>query len=294
MRWWRQLTMIAPVAGLPFAAGLAIAGAPPPTSSGGAARIEGMVVAHSTNAETVRFAGNTGPPVTVVYGAGRAPGKPGTVEIIAFADSHVPPVRVVRGGGGLSAAALAKDRTLTRTATPRTTGEMVVAFADPRLPPVTVLRGTVLDLPDPGLFTPASGGALDRVAFAVDGAESSHGLDPRMWRPDPAGPQGPMQVSAAAAFDLGGGDRFDPSENRALGRAYLARLYRRYGNWPDAIAAYNWGLGNLDGWIADGRPADGLPIEVELYRDRVLHEIDMEHEVDMETVPAPLSSGRAK
>ena len=46
---------------------------------------------------------------------------------------------------------------------------------------------------------------LDRVAIAVDGAESSHGEDRGMWRPDPSGPQGPMQVSEAAATDVGGG-----------------------------------------------------------------------------------------
>ena len=71
---------------------------------------------------------------------------------------------------------------------------------------------------------------LDHIAFAVDGAESSHGADPRIWRADPEGPQGPMQISAAAATDIGGGDRFDTFENRALGRAYLAHLFRRYAN----------------------------------------------------------------
>jgi hypothetical protein len=149
---------------------------------------------------------------------------------------------------------------------------MVVAFADPRLQPVTVLRGGGFEPPEIELFAPASTLDLDRVAFAVDGAESRHGADPRMWRPALAGPQGPMQVSAAAALDLGGGDRFDLNENRSLGRAYLARLYRRYGNWPDAITAYNWGLGNVDAWIGRGRPAAALPLEVEHYRDRVLRE----------------------
>ncbi len=159
----------------------------------------------------------------------------------------------------------------------------IVSFADPLERPVTVLRGSTPTPPesDPSataasaafeLFAPASGAALDRVAFAVDGAESSHGADPAMWRPEFAGPQGPMQVSAAAATDSGGGDRFDPSQNRLLGRAYLALLYRRYGDWPDAVAAYNWGPGNLDLWIAAGRPPAGLPLEVERYRDRVLRD----------------------
>jgi hypothetical protein len=35
---------------------------------------------------------------------------------------------------------------------------------------------------------------IDRVVSAVDAAESSHGQDMAMWRSDPAGPQGPMQV----------------------------------------------------------------------------------------------------
>jgi hypothetical protein len=112
--------------------------------------------------------------------------------------------------------------------------------------------------------------ALDRLAVAVEGAESSGGADPQMWRPDPNGPQGPMQVSAAAGEDVGGGDRFDESENRALGRAYLAHLYRRYGSWPDAVAAYNWGPGRMDSWISGGRPFDKFPMAVERYRMRVL------------------------
>ena len=111
---------------------------------------------------------------------------------------------------------------------------------------------------------------LDRLTIAIDGAESSYGTDARMWRPEPDGPQGPMQVSAAAAADVGGGDRFDPIENRMLGRAYLARLYRHYANWGDAVAAYNWGQGNMDVWIDRGRPIEKFPVAVSLYRVRVL------------------------
>lgn len=214
-----------------------------------------------------------GPPlVRILRGNGRRSGRPGTIEIVNFTDSREPRVRVVRGGAALSATPAAQDKSPLAPEGSRADGEMVVAFADPRQPPVTVLRGRVFESSDIALFSPTNGLDLDRVAFAVDGAESSHGTDQRMWRPDLDGPQGPMQVSAAAAFDLGGGDRFDLGENRSLGRAYLARLYGHYGNWPDAIAAYNWGPGNLDGWIAGGRPADALPLEVEHYRDHVLHE----------------------
>jgi Transglycosylase SLT domain len=122
-----------------------------------------------------------------------------------------------------------------------------------------------------GTLTTVDVVALDRVTLAVDGIESSHGADARMWRPEVDGPQGPMQVSAAAAMDVGNGDRFDPAENRVLGRAYLARLYRRYANWVDAIAAYNWGPGHMDAWIDSGRPIDKFPETVALYRVRVLY-----------------------
>lgn len=114
--------------------------------------------------------------------------------------------------------------------------------------------------------------ALDRVAFAVDGAESSHGQNSAMWRADPVGPQGPMQVSAAAATDVGGGDRFDTEQNRVIGRAYLEQLFARYRNWPDAIAAYNWGIGNMKAWVEAGRPPGKLVDGVEAYIGRVLHD----------------------
>jgi hypothetical protein len=142
----------------------------------------------------------------------------------------------------------------------------------PLLAILATIAGSQLTSAESGTTTssPQVGGALDRIAYAVDGAESSHGSDPRMWRAEPDGPQGPMQVSAAAAADAGGGDRFDDTQNRALGRAYLARMFQRYGSWSDAIAAYNWGPGNLDGWIGGGRPADKFPAAVERYRNRVL------------------------
>jgi hypothetical protein len=114
--------------------------------------------------------------------------------------------------------------------------------------------------------------ALDRVAFAVDGIESSHGTNQAMWRSNWLGPQGPMQVSEGAAIDVGGGDRFDPLQNRLIGRAYLAALYTRYKDWPDAIAAYNWGLGNVDTWIKAGRPSEKLVTGVASYTVRVLRD----------------------
>jgi soluble lytic murein transglycosylase-like protein len=49
-------------------------------------------------------------------------------------------------------------------------------------------------------------------------------------------------------------------------------MFERYGNWADALAAYNWGPGNLDKWIAAGRPAYGFPPDVLRYIERVLRD----------------------
>lgn len=193
-------------------------------------------------------------------------------EIVSFGTGFADQVIVVRGSPATAAVARPIP-----TATQATVEK--VAFSDPRHAPVKVVRGEAgsdmffsIGPAVMGLFAPAEGGELDRVAFAVDGVESRHGADPRMWRPELHGPQGPMQVSAAAALDVGGGDRFDIDQNRRLGRAYLAQMFQRYGNWPDAIAAYNWGPGNMDQWIAGGRSTEKLPIGVLRYTNRVLRD----------------------
>jgi hypothetical protein len=218
--------------------------------------------------ETVFFTDPLRGPVKVVRGgaAARPPTQHwGRTEIVNFGDDRRP-VTVVHGGVKANASHPAEPPPQTRFET--------VGFADPALSAVTIVRGVAAprNLAAIDLFDLKGAGELDRIAFAVDGVESRHGADLRMWRPEPLGPQGPMQISAAAAFDVGGGDRFDLHQNRQLGRAYLAQMYRRYGNWGDALAAYNWGPGNLDLWIAAGRSAERLPLETMRYVSRVLRD----------------------
>jgi len=215
--------------------------------------------------ETISFGDLMETPVRVVRGPGKSaasPASPGRSETVSFGPGDAEHVTVLRGRVASSVGA--------PDPAPQTRSEKI-GFADPQQPAVTVVRGA----PTPDgfamyLFGPANGGELDRIAFAVDGVESRHGADPRMWRPEPDGPQGPMQVGSAAAFDVGGGDRFDLQQNRRLGRAYLAQMFLRYGNWPDALAAYNWGPGNMDQWIGGGRRATQLPLDVARYVSRVL------------------------
>jgi hypothetical protein len=72
-----------------------------------------------------------------------------------------------------------------------------------------------------------------------------------MWRPSPTA-AGADAVSLKAALDVGGGDRFDLGQNCLLGGLTCADV-PALRQPADALAAYNWGPGNVDGWIADGR-----------------------------------------
>jgi soluble lytic murein transglycosylase-like protein len=56
---------------------------------------------------------------------------------------------------------------------------------------------------------------------------------------------------------------FEPELNLRLGTRYLAALHARYGNWTQALAAYNWGPGAIDRKLAEG---ETLPVQ---YTDRV-------------------------
>jgi Transglycosylase SLT domain len=257
--------IIATVAAIATKAGAGSMGGPPASAS----NLARLMHDAAASSEIVRFADFRQAPVRIVRGKRRSASAQPTAEVLRGELSPRGAAAVERGGA------------VTARAAPE-----IVRFAgvDPRtvtILTVTVLRGIAAavardppaaDAAEFGLYGAPGGAELDRIAFAVDGIESSHGADPGMWRGALDGPQGPMQVSAAAASDSGGGDRFDLAQNRLLGRTYLARLYRRYGNWADAVAAYNWGPGNLDEWISEGRPAAGLPLAVERYRQRVERE----------------------
>ena len=106
-------------------------------------------------------------------------------------------------------------------------------------------------------------------------------------RPSPAGAEGLMQILPATAYylaHLSGGYRFTagdlatPKINLAYGSYYLRYLLDHYeGNEMLAIAAYNAGVTNVDGWVAHADAAgrrltvDAIPFpETREYVHRVL------------------------
>lgn len=79
-----------------------------------------------------------------------------------------------------------------------------------------------------------------------------------------AGARGLMQLMPSTARSLGVSDPFDPEQNIMGGTRFLKDLLQRYGGSVDAaLAAYNWGPGNVD-----KRP-DHLPRETRDYLARV-------------------------
>jgi hypothetical protein len=60
-------------------------------------------------------------------------------------------------------------------------------------------------------------------------------------------------------------NRFDVVQSIKGGDRYLSRLERQFGNLGLALAAYNWGSGNVGKWLSAGAKLDNIPMETRNY-----------------------------
>lgn len=93
-----------------------------------------------------------------------------------------------------------------------------------------------------------------------------------------AGAQGLMQLMPGTARGLGVTDPFDPTQNINGGTKYLGQMINKYGDYQLALAAYNWGPGNVDkaikkygnSWSAISKNA---PKETQNYVSKITKEL---------------------
>ena len=115
---------------------------------------------------------------------------------------------------------------------------------------------------------------IDRT---IDHASQTYGVDPDLIKAviraesdfdsnsiSSKGAMGLMQLMPETAKDLGVKNAYNPVENIMGGTRYLKGLLDRYdGDIPLALAAYNWGMGNVE------KHPDRLPQETQTYIARV-------------------------
>jgi hypothetical protein len=108
--------------------------------------------------------------------------------------------------------------------------------------------------------------ALDNISHAIALTESGdeHFDKNGKVKISPKGAIGVGQFMPGTAKDRGI-DPYDEAQNRAEIPKLAGELFDKYGNWDDALAAYNWGPGNVDKWIARGRNEDQMPAETRNY-----------------------------
>lgn len=116
-------------------------------------------------------------------------------------------------------------------------------------------------------------GEMDDLLHGVMMTESSG--NPLAYNTS-SGAAGAYQFMPATARDMGlrvdstVDERLDPEKSRAAAAVYMRQLMKRYdGNVDNALRAYNWGMGNVDKWIANGSDISQLPKETREYTGKV-------------------------
>jgi len=118
---------------------------------------------------------------------------------------------------------------------------------------------------NPANVGPTGASFVDRIRQAESGGN--------MQAVSPKGATSDMQVMPRTAADPGFG--VQPAKDASLGERsrvgsdYANALLQKYGNEPEAAAAYNWGPGNFDAWKAAGSDPSKMPAETRAYVAKV-------------------------
>jgi soluble lytic murein transglycosylase-like protein len=83
--------------------------------------------------------------------------------------------------------------------------------------------------------------------------------------PSSAGAIGVMQIVPKWHPSIGDAGARDPSKAIPYAAKYLRDLYGQFGSWPLALAAYNWGPGNLQKHLAAAKGPELWPAETRTY-----------------------------
>lgn len=84
----------------------------------------------------------------------------------------------------------------------------------------------------------------------------------------PAGALGIAQFMPATAAEMGI-DPLNPVQAINAAADYMRKLYGRFGSWSEALAAYNWGQGNVS-----RKGLDSAPRETRLYYSQILADVN--------------------
>jgi soluble lytic murein transglycosylase-like protein len=121
-------------------------------------------------------------------------------------------------------------------------------------------------------------------------AQQESGLNPNAYNAA-SGATGLLQLEPATAAQLGVTNPLDAQQNANGGATYLAQLYDQFGDWSAALAAYDWGPGNVSAAIAQWGDdfLSHAPAETQNYVASILSAAGMDYTPQL--TPASVANG---